>query len=198
VLRLTLEATCHTAGQLATRTAAAHEQPTAETLCVARSPEGQTAAERAAAPESQGALPAVPPGTILKEEGEVPPMEMRPDAFVKEGSGAIDQSAITTLTTTADALSLAPVAQPIEEGVLTATQPISPAADKSAPATTTEAAPAAAAAAAAAAASASAAATAAAPSSTAGAGPQQKPASGGQKRKRDTDLPHVCSRRRRS
>ena len=66
-------------------------------LCVARSPEGQAAAERAAAVESQGTLPAVPSGVILKEEeGMLPPMppgtfvkeesvvpSMRPDAFVK-------------------------------------------------------------------------------------------------------------------
>jgi len=38
-------------------------------LCVARSPEGQAAAGRAAAAESQGTLPAVPSGAILKEEG---------------------------------------------------------------------------------------------------------------------------------
>ena len=38
-------------------------------LCVARSPEGQAAAGRAAAAESQGTLPAVPCGAILKEEG---------------------------------------------------------------------------------------------------------------------------------
>ena len=50
-------------------------------LCVARSPEGQTAAGRAASAERQGTLPAVPPGTLVKEEGAVPPMP--PDAFVK-------------------------------------------------------------------------------------------------------------------
>ena len=50
-------------------------------LHVARSPEGQAAAARAAAAESQGTLPAVPPAAILKEEGAVPPMP--PDAFVK-------------------------------------------------------------------------------------------------------------------
>ena len=54
-------------------------------LCVARSPEGQAAAERAAAVESQGTLPAVPSGVILKEEeGTLPPMP--PGTFVKEES----------------------------------------------------------------------------------------------------------------
>ena len=81
-------------------------------LCVARSPEGQAAAARAASAESQGTFPAgfpaVPSGAILKEEGTIPPMPpgtfvkqegavppMPPDAFVKvevvvkeeEGSG---------------------------------------------------------------------------------------------------------------
>ena len=52
-------------------------------LCVARSPEGQKAAERAAASEEgQGRAPAMPPGTVLKEEGIVPPMPL--GAFVKE------------------------------------------------------------------------------------------------------------------
>jgi hypothetical protein len=65
-------------------------------LCVARTPEAQAAAGRAAAAGSQGALPAVssgaslkdedtvppmPPGTFVKEEGVVP--SMPPDAFVK-------------------------------------------------------------------------------------------------------------------
>jgi len=50
-------------------------------LCVARSPEGQAAAVRAAAAEGQGTPPAVPSGASLKEEGTVPPMP--PDAFVK-------------------------------------------------------------------------------------------------------------------
>ena len=65
-------------------------------LCVARSPEGQVAAGRAASADSQGTLPAVPsgailkeedtapptpPGTLFKEEGAVPPMP--PDAFIK-------------------------------------------------------------------------------------------------------------------
>ena len=49
-------------------------------LCVARSPEGRAAAGRAAAAEGQGALPAVPSGS-LKEEGTVPPMP--PGAFIK-------------------------------------------------------------------------------------------------------------------
>ena len=50
-------------------------------LCVARTPEGQTAAGRAASAERQGTLHAVPPGTLVKEEGAVPPMP--PDTFVK-------------------------------------------------------------------------------------------------------------------
>jgi predicted secreted protein len=54
-------------------------------LCVARTPEGQAAAGRAAAAGSQGALPAVPSGVSLKEEGTVPPMP--PGAFVKEEGG---------------------------------------------------------------------------------------------------------------
>ena len=49
-------------------------------LCVARSPEGQAAAKRAAASE-QGNATAIPPGAVLKEEGAVPPMP--PDAIVK-------------------------------------------------------------------------------------------------------------------
>ena len=56
-------------------------------LCIARSPEGQAAAKRAAsAPqprrseeEDQGSAP---PGAVLTEEGAVPPMP--PGAFVKE------------------------------------------------------------------------------------------------------------------
>jgi hypothetical protein len=51
-------------------------------LRVARSPEGRAAAARAAAAESQGALPAVPSGASLKEEDTVPPMP--PGAFVKD------------------------------------------------------------------------------------------------------------------
>ena len=51
-------------------------------LYVARSPEGQAAAGRAAVAEGQGALPAVPSGASLKEEGTVPPMP--PGTFVKE------------------------------------------------------------------------------------------------------------------
>ena len=52
-------------------------------LCVARSPEGRAAAERAAASEGgQGTGRAMPPGAVLKEEGAVPPMP--PGAFVKE------------------------------------------------------------------------------------------------------------------
>eukprot|EP00964_Phaeocystis_antarctica_P009281 scaffold5030_cov56-Phaeocystis_antarctica.AAC.3 len=41
-------------------------------LCVARSPEGQAAAARAAAAESLGALPAVPSGAIPQETGTIP------------------------------------------------------------------------------------------------------------------------------
>ena len=52
-------------------------------LCVARSPEGRAAAERAAASEEgQGAATAMPSGPTLKEEGEVPPMPL--GAVVKE------------------------------------------------------------------------------------------------------------------
>jgi len=50
-------------------------------LCIARSPEGRAAAQKAAASE-QGNTPAMPPGAALKEEGAVPPMP--PGAFVKE------------------------------------------------------------------------------------------------------------------
>ena len=50
-------------------------------LCVARSPEGQAAARKAAASE-EGNATAMPSGAILKEEGAVPPMP--PGAFVKE------------------------------------------------------------------------------------------------------------------
>ena len=50
-------------------------------LCVARSPEGRVAAQKAAASE-EGNAPAMPPGAVLKEEGVVPPMP--PGAFVKE------------------------------------------------------------------------------------------------------------------
>ena len=52
-------------------------------MSVARAPEGQRAA---AAAESQGTFPAVPPGAILKEEDTVPPMP--PCAFVNE-EGAV-------------------------------------------------------------------------------------------------------------
>ena len=57
-------------------------------LCVARSPEGQKAAQRAAvAPLAseeggQGAATTMRSGAVLKEEGVVPPMP--PDAYVKE------------------------------------------------------------------------------------------------------------------
>jgi hypothetical protein len=55
-------------------------------LCVARTPEGQAAAGRAAAEEGQGTLPAVSSCASLKEEGTVPPMP--PGAFVK-GEGVV-------------------------------------------------------------------------------------------------------------
>jgi hypothetical protein len=53
-------------------------------LCVARTPEGQAAARKAASVDSQGTVtpPAVPSCASLKEEGTVPPMP--PGAFVKE------------------------------------------------------------------------------------------------------------------
>ena len=52
-------------------------------LCIARSPEGQKAAERAAAiAEGQGNPSAMLPGAVLKEEGAVPPMPL--GAVVKE------------------------------------------------------------------------------------------------------------------
>jgi hypothetical protein len=51
-------------------------------LCVARTPEGREAAQRAAASEGQGRAPAMPSGAVLKREGAVPPMP--PDAYVKE------------------------------------------------------------------------------------------------------------------
>ena len=63
-------------------------------LCVARTPEGRAAAGRAAAAESQGALPAVPSGASLKEEGTVPPMPpgafVKGEAVVKEEEGSTD------------------------------------------------------------------------------------------------------------
>eukprot|EP00964_Phaeocystis_antarctica_P117621 scaffold81429_cov59-Phaeocystis_antarctica.AAC.1 len=58
-------------------------------LCVARSPEGQAAAQRPAAEptplaseEGQSKDPAMPAGAVLKEEGAVP--QMPPGAFVKD------------------------------------------------------------------------------------------------------------------
>ena len=51
-------------------------------LCIARTPEGREAAQRAAASEGQGRAPAMPSSAVLKEEGAVPPMP--PDAYVKE------------------------------------------------------------------------------------------------------------------
>ena len=63
-------------------------------LCVARSPEGQEAAKRAAVArplaseqEVQGAATATRSGAVLKEEGVVPPMP--PDAYVKEEEVAL-------------------------------------------------------------------------------------------------------------
>ena len=63
-------------------------------LCVARSPEGQKAAEKAAAAlrmaseeGGQGAATTIPSGAVLKEEGVVPPMP--PDAYVKEEEVAL-------------------------------------------------------------------------------------------------------------
>jgi len=50
-------------------------------LCIARSPEGQAAAKKAAASEN-GSAPAMPLGATLKEEDAVPPMP--PGAFFKE------------------------------------------------------------------------------------------------------------------
>ena len=52
-------------------------------LCVARSPEGQAAAKRSAAPqlseeEGKGTVPPMPPGAFVKEE------DMPSDAVVKE------------------------------------------------------------------------------------------------------------------
>ena len=59
-------------------------------LCIARSPEGQAAGERAASvpqprrseEEGQGDAPATRSRAVLKQEGTVPPMP--PGAFVKE------------------------------------------------------------------------------------------------------------------
>ena len=59
-------------------------------LCVARSPEGRAAAERAASvpqprrseEEDQGNAPARRSRAVLKQEGTIPPMP--PGAFVKE------------------------------------------------------------------------------------------------------------------
>ena len=50
-------------------------------LCIARSPEGRAAAQKAAASEG-GNASTMPPGAVLKEEGAVPPMP--PGTFVKE------------------------------------------------------------------------------------------------------------------
>eukprot|EP00964_Phaeocystis_antarctica_P120989 scaffold84711_cov50-Phaeocystis_antarctica.AAC.2 len=52
-------------------------------LCIARSPEGQAAA----AAETQGTLPAVPPSASLKEEDTFPPMP--PGTFVNKEEGAV-------------------------------------------------------------------------------------------------------------
>ena len=50
-------------------------------LCVARTPEGQVAAGRAASADSQGTLPAVPSGAIPREKGMTP--AIAPGAVVK-------------------------------------------------------------------------------------------------------------------
>ena len=50
-------------------------------LCIARSPEGQAAAQKVAGSE-EGNATAMPSGAVLKEEGAVPPMP--PGAFIKE------------------------------------------------------------------------------------------------------------------
>ena len=52
-------------------------------LCIARSPEGQAAAGRAAAAESQGTLPAVPSGAFLREKGMNPAMAPGAEPVVK-------------------------------------------------------------------------------------------------------------------
>ena len=52
-------------------------------LCVARSPEGQVAARRAASAESRGALPAVPSGAIPRETGMTPAMAPGAEPVVK-------------------------------------------------------------------------------------------------------------------
>ena len=52
-------------------------------LCVARSPEGQAAAERAASTDSQGTCPAVPSGTIPREKGTTPAMAPGAEPVVK-------------------------------------------------------------------------------------------------------------------
>ena len=74
-------------------------------LCVARSPEGQWAAAKRAAPqlseeEGKGAVPSMPPGAFVKEEdlpaaaavkeeGAVPPMP--PDAFVVKTEAVVKE-----------------------------------------------------------------------------------------------------------
>ena len=52
-------------------------------LAVAGSPEGQAAAGRAAAAESQGTLPAVPSGAFLREKGMNPAMAPGAEPVVK-------------------------------------------------------------------------------------------------------------------
>ena len=52
-------------------------------LCVARSPEGQVAAERAASVDSQGTCPVVPSGTIPREKGTTPAMAPGAEPVVK-------------------------------------------------------------------------------------------------------------------
>ena len=56
-------------------------------LCVARSPEEQAAAGRAASVESQGTLPAVPSGASLKLEDTAPPLP--PGTYVKREEGVV-------------------------------------------------------------------------------------------------------------
>ena len=52
-------------------------------LCVARSPEGQAAAGRAASADSQGSLPAVPSGAIPREKGTTSAMAPGAEPVVK-------------------------------------------------------------------------------------------------------------------
>ena len=52
-------------------------------LCVARSPEGQVAAGRAASADSQGTCPAVPSGAIPRDKGTTPAMAPGAEPVVK-------------------------------------------------------------------------------------------------------------------